>query len=291
MTQRSREQAWRDVAKILRARGFPTADLDARVLLCAADDCSPEDLVRAPDAMVRAAAAARLEAMTARRLEGEPVSRILGVRDFWGMAFAVSPAVLDPRADSEVIVEAVLSHIDDKNLPLRLLDLGTGSGCLLLALLAELPNATGVGIDRSSDALEVAGQNTAALGFAARARFQAGDWLAGDWAAEVGVDGPFDVIVSNPPYIPSGELAGLAPEVRLFDPALALDGGVDGFEAYRAIAAQAGSLLTPQGRFVLEVGAGQADDVAAILEAAGLTCLEVRSDLSGRPRALVAGLS
>ncbi len=223
----------------------------------------------------------RLSAALARRAAREPLDRILGERDFWSLTFRLSPATLSPRPDSETLVEAALGLLPDRAAPWRLLDLGTGSGCLLLALLSELPAATGLGIDLSAEAVATAGGNARRLGLAERAHFLVDDWAQGQ-------AGPFDLVISNPPYIDSGLLPALEPEVRRFDPALALDGGADGLAAFRALLPAARRLLVPGGWLVLELGQGQAPAVGNLVRAAGLTHLSTRDDLSGIARALMA---
>ncbi|HXP77293.1 MAG TPA: peptide chain release factor N(5)-glutamine methyltransferase, partial [Stellaceae bacterium] len=220
--------------------------------------------------------------LLARRSAREPVSRILGYREFWSLRFELSAAALDPRPDSETLVESVLAALGARGRAFRILDFGTGSGCLLLALLSELPNAIGTGIDCSEGALETARRNAAALGLAGRARFVRGNW--GD-----GLTGKWDVILANPPYIPSHELPGLMPEVALYEPRPALDGGADGLEAYRALAPAIARLLAPTGIAALEVGAGQATAAAGIMAKAGLALRTIRHDLSGVDRCLVLG--
>lgn len=216
-----------------------------------------------------------------RRIGGEPVWRILGERDFWGLTFKLSPETLEPRPDSEAVIEAALAWLGEgKHGPLRLLDLGVGSGCLLIALLSECRSAHGLGIDVSEAACAAAARNATDNGVGARARFQRGDWLEG-------VPGPFDLIVSNPPYIPTADIAGLAREVREHDPRRALDGGEDGLDAYRTLASGLAEVLAPGGCVVLEIGAGQEADVAAILRRGGLAHRATRHDLGGHPRALV----
>lgn len=220
-----------------------------------------------------------------RRLKREPVFRIIGRRQFWGLDLQVTPAVLDPRADTETVVSAALAAMRDRmGEPLRVLDLGTGSGAILCAMLHEWRNATGVGVDRSPAACGVASANVAALGLSRRATI-----VDGDWAASLA--GPFDLVVSNPPYIETAALAGLDPEVRDHDPVLALDGGADGLDAYRAIAASLPRLLAPGGCVVLEIGSTQAQAVAAVLNDYGLAVSGIVRDLGGHQRAIVAGHS
>ena len=265
----------------LRALGVEEADREATLLLTNACALRSIDLISAPEAPL-GEAVARLEAFAARRSAGEPLSRILGRREFWSLDFTISPDVLDPRPDTETIVEAALTAFAERRSePLSVLDLGVGSGALLAALLTELPRARGLGVDRSEAAARIARANIEALGLAARAEIRLGDWTEG--LAE-----PFDLIVSNPPYIRSGDIAGLAREVRDHDPHLALDGGADGLAAYRALAPSIARLLAPQGWFFLEVGAGQAGDVEAIASEAGLAALSSFVDLAGVAR-VVAG--
>ena len=261
----------------LAAAGVDTPELDARLLVQHALNLSREQLLFDADKPVPPDAAAKLHALVERRAAREPVSRILGERAFWSLELSLNADTLDPRPDTETIVEAALDALPDRTAPLRILDLGTGTGCILLALLAELPNATGLGIDLSPKAVEAAAGNAARNELAGRARFQAGNW--GDGLAE-----QFDLIVSNPPYIPSRDIPSLDPEVREHDPLRALDGGADGLDAYRAIAAQLPGLLAPRGIVALEVGAGQAADVAVLLEANGIGVTAVFRDLGGVER-------
>lgn len=216
----------------------------------------------------------------------EPMAYILGEREFWGLPFKVSPAVLVPRPDSETVVEAVLAVMPDKARAWRILDLGVGSGCLLLTLLREYPQASGVGLDASPEALAVARQNAEALGVSDRVRLVSGDWRRADWAR--GLGGRFDLVVSNPPYIESAAIEGLMPEVSRFEPKLALDGGRDGLDAYRLIAAAAPALVAAAGHVAVEVGDGQALDVQGLFAAAGLFPLAPWKDLGGIERVVAA---
>ena len=222
-------------------------------------------------------------ALAARRLDREPVARILGVKEFWGLPLRLNAATLVPRPETETVVEAALAAIDGagpRDRALRIADLGTGSGALLIALLTELPNATGIGTDVSREALAAARDNADRLGLAARAEFTVCDFGAA-------LTGAFDLVVSNPPYIASADIATLAPEVRR-DPRRALDGGADGLDCYRTIAGQVPRLLKPNGDLVVELGIGQEPAVATLFRAAGLTPSPARLDLSGIPRALHA---
>ncbi len=210
------------------------------------------------------------------------MSRILGSREFWSLDFALGPATLDPRPQSETLIEAVLARLEDRTAPRAVLDLGTGSGCLLLALISELPGAWGLGVDLDPAALGVARLNAAALGLGARTCFLAADWgaaLVGRW----------DVILCNPPYVEAAEIGRLAPEVAAFDPWLALDGGDDGLAAYRRVVPHIGRLLTPSGLTALEVGADQAPAVTALLRQSGLHALDQTCDLAGVAHCILAG--
>jgi len=263
----------------LAAGGIETAALDARLLFQAASDLRHEDIVAEPDLMVPPDVAARFSTLIERRCEFEPVSRILGTREFYGRSFRVTPDVLDPRADTETLIGAVLGLVEGKG-PLRILDLGTGSGAIAVTLLAELPGATAVASDLSAAALQVAKGNAEALGVADRASFVQANWFEG-------IGGKFDLIVSNPPYIPLGDIAGLAPDVREFDPARALDGGPDGLEAYRRLAAGARGHLAPSGSVVLEIGAGQENSVNELFTGQGFARKSCHFDLAGHIRCLV----
>jgi release factor glutamine methyltransferase len=216
-------------------------------------------------------------------MEREPVAYILGRREFWSLEFRVSPAVLIPRPDSETLIEAALGLYPDAGAALRVLDLGTGSGCLLLALLSERPNATGTGFDISAAALDVARSNAAALGLSSRARFAQGDWA--DLAD--GLDGaPFDLVLANPPYIPDPECLSLDRDVRDHEPHLALFGGADGLDAYRAILEILNYVLVPRGIALFEIGAGQTEPVSTLAGQAGYAVTGLFRDLAGHPRAL-----
>ncbi|MGH7122785.1 MAG: peptide chain release factor N(5)-glutamine methyltransferase [Stellaceae bacterium] len=267
----------------LSAAGVPDARREARLLMASALGWDTARVLGFPEAELTPAATARLEALLQRRRAREPISRILGHREFWSLRFELSPDTLDPRADSETLIEAVLAALDDRSRAYRVLDLGTGSGCLLLALLSELPHAVGIGIDISSGAIETARRNAAGLGLAGRAGFLREDWSDG-------LSGQWDVILANPPYIASAEIDRLAPEVARFEPKLALDGGVDGLMAYRALAPKIARVLAPStGLAAIEVGAGQAQKVTGIMAEAGLALRAVRHDLNGVDRCLVLG--
>lgn len=277
----TRGEALARAAAVLQGAGVEGGRRDARLLLAHVLECDPGAVFMRPEAPLAAAEKRRFDDLVARRARREPVSRILGRREFWSLSFALGPATLDPRPDSETLVQAVLDAIPERGRPLALLDLGTGTGCLLLALLSELPAAHGVGVDISAEAVGVARRNAAALGLDGRAAFAVGDW--GD-----ALEGPFDVIVANPPYIPDGDIAALEAEVALWDPRRALAGGPDGLVAIRAIAPAAARLLAPGGIVAVEVGEGQDAAAAAVLAATGLTVRARCPDLSGIARCVLA---
>lgn len=268
-------------ARRLAAAGVDGARRDARLLLAHALGVRAETVLGYPERAVGDAGAARFEALVERRAAREPVSRILGRREFWGLSFRVTPDVLDPRPESEVLVEGVLSRLGERDAPHRILDLGTGSGCLLLALLAELTAARGLGVDASGAALAVARANAEALGLAGRAAFEASDWGRG-------LTGAYDAVVCNPPYVADGEWPDLAPEVARYDPTPALSGGPDGLAAYRALLPHVARLLRPGGLAALEHGAAQAAAVERLAAASGLTPAGCLCDLAGRERCLLA---
>jgi release factor glutamine methyltransferase len=279
----TRSEALKALGAMLAEAGIEDFAADARLLLCAAGGLNSMDLIREPGLALDEAAVERLAPMAGRRAAGEPVSRILSRREFWSLPLAISPDVLDPRPDTETLVAAVVRELADKRqAPLRILDLGAGSGAILCALLTEFGEATGIAVDLSAAAAALARTNLADCGLAARAAVIVGSWGSA-------VQGPFDVVVSNPPYIPSREIGALHREVRDHDPALALDGGFDGLDAYRAIGRELGRLLAQGGRFFLEVGAGQDGRVMAILAGSGLAGLTTHADLAGFSR-VVSGI-
>ena len=283
----------RQIAARLAAAGLDQPALDARILVGHALNLDRDHLLTRADQPVPVEAGLRLEALVMRRLAREPVSRILGRREFWSLDFTLAPETLDPRPDSETVVEAALALTPVSDAPLVILDLGTGSGCLLLAVLSERPQARGLGIDASPGAVAAAAANAAHLGLANRAHFAQRDWTQPDWCSGLveGIATPrFDVILANPPYIPDGDLPGLEPEVARFDPLAALAGGIDGLDAYRRLAPQLPKLLTPGGVVIFEVGFGQAPQVAELFAAAGLQCLGTRTDLGGVERCVLARL-
>lgn len=283
------KQAFVGAAAVLREAGIATPELDARLLLCHAAGLSHEAYVAGAGGPVQPATLARFGTAIDRRLKREPVARITGTREFYGRGFTIAPPALDPRPDTETLIEAALALVERRgwrDQTFSLLDLGTGTGCILVTLLAELPCAQGLGTDLSPSALALAAANAARLGVGLRAAFMVADWLDG-------IDGKFDLVLSNPPYLASGEIAGLAPEVAAYDPMLALDGGPDGLDAYRRIAAGAPKVLTGGGQLLVEIGAGQAAQVSDIFRAAGLKLDQsqpIGRDLAGRPRVVAGGL-
>ncbi len=264
----------------LRGAAIEAPRLEARRLLAHVLGTTEEALLRDPRAPVPADKAAHFAALLARRVAHEPFAYLIGRVGFWTLELEVSPATLIPRADSETLVEAALQACPDHGAALRVLDLGTGTGALLLAVLSEFPAAQGIGLDLKPEAAALAARNAARLGLAGRAGF-----LAGDWAAAL--SGRFDLILCNPPYIESAAIAGLMPEVARHEPASALDGGADGLAAYRRVIADLPRLLAPRGVAVLELGAGQQAAVTALAQAVGLTAEACSADLGGVARALV----
>jgi release factor glutamine methyltransferase len=278
-------EAQRMMADSFRLFGIDSPQTDARALLCAALHLTRAQLSAQSDRILEAREVSAASALAARRVKREPVSRILGRKEFWSLPLTVTPDVLVPRPETETIVEAALDWVHSGGLreeKLRILDIGTGSGALVLALLRELPEAVGVATDISPAAIAVARANAERHTLAARCIFVV-------CSIAEALSGRFDLIVSNPPYIARGAIPDLDPEVRDFDPKLALDGGTDGLDAYRAIATVAPNLLRPGGRLVVELGIGQEPPVRALIGAAGLSAEAVRPDLAGIPRALVAG--
>jgi release factor glutamine methyltransferase len=279
------ETARRALAARLQSTANDSAELDARLLLGHALGLDLTGIITAAQRRLTADESARLEEFAGRRLAGEPVARILGEKEFWGLPLQLSPATLVPRPDTETVVELALELLragGNLDRPLRIADLGTGSGAILLALLSELPAAQGFGTDVSERALQTAAANAARTGLSTRATFIACDYASG-------LSGRFDLIVSNPPYVRSADIAGLAQEVRNHDPLAALDGGADGLDAYRTLIPQAAGLLAPGGALIVEAGAGQSSQIQALMAAAGLTSITApRADLGGIPRA-VAG--
>jgi len=265
-------------AEALANAGIENPWRDARLLLVYATGLTEADLIGYPERPVEVEI--QFTHLIGRRAKREPMSHLLGRREFWSMEFEVTADTLDPRPDSETIIEAALEYIQDTQLTLKILDLGTGTGCLLAALLSEYRYAWGVGIERDPGTAMVAEENLRRLGLAYR-----GCVVVADWTTPL--CGEFDLIITNPPYIPTADIPLLQPEVAKFEPKLALNGGTDGLNAYRRIFSAVSSLLAPGGFVVAEFGNGQAEGVVSLAEAAGLAICGVRTDLAGRPRCLV----
>jgi release factor glutamine methyltransferase len=273
--------ARRQVAERLRNSNIESADADARILVGHALGLDRTGLASSAERMLSRQEIDAINSLAARRQRHEPVARIVGSKEFWSLPLRVSSATLVPRPETETVVEAALAFAGDRKRALRIADLGTGTGAILLALLRELPNATGTGTDIDPQALATARDNAHALGLLDRAGFLQSDF--GSALTET-----FDIVVSNPPYVAAPDLSTLEPEVRDYDPRLALDGGPDGLGCYRRIAAEAARLLKPGGVIVLEIGAGQAEAVTGIFGACGLkSAAPPRADLAGIPRALI----
>jgi release factor glutamine methyltransferase len=276
------EEARRTLTSALKSGGITSAELDARLLVGDALDLDFTGLITAASRRLSHEEAQRLEEFLQRRLAGEPVARILGVKEFWGLPLQLSPATLVPRPDTETVVELALEiwRSEQGGQPRRIVDIGTGSGAILLALLSEWGETTGIGTDISPAALQTARLNAGRLGFAPRAAFVACNYMAA-------LSGMFDLIVSNPPYIRSADIAELDREVRTYDPPAALDGGADGLTAYRAIVQEAARLLAPGGTLIVEAGCGQSGPISQMMAASGLTSVRPpKADLAGIPRAV-----
>ncbi|MBT5034511.1 MAG: peptide chain release factor N(5)-glutamine methyltransferase, partial [Rhodospirillaceae bacterium] len=254
--------------------------LDARLLIAHVTDSDTASVFGFPERGLDDRQVLRLGQLVKRRVGREPMAHILGTREFWSLPFIVTRDTLVPRPDSETLIEAVLEQIPDTTKALSILDLGTGSGCLLLALLSEFPNAKGVGVDLSDGALHIAGQNAEALGLDQRATFVKGDWTSD-------LKDRYDVVITNPPYIPSDEIQHLAADVASHEPVSALDGGVDGLDSYRMIIAHLPGVLAEGASVFLETGVGQAPSVAAMIQESRLQVVDIKKDLSGTERCVV----
>jgi release factor glutamine methyltransferase len=274
--------AWKAAQALLKAQRIDSPAIDARLLLEAATGASRLDILTDPYRVVTPDQQAMLDGFVERRLRREPVSRILGRKGFWKIMLNVTPDVLSPRPDTETLIDVALLAFEPAQ-GFNVIDLGTGSGAILLAILSERPGAHGVGTDISFEALAVARDNAASLDLDGRATF-----LRTEWAAGFG-DYSFDLVVSNPPYIPSDDIPGLDPEVRDHDPVLALDGGPDGLQAYRDLAPEIMRILKPGGVFAVEIGWDQGPQVKALFEAAGFTDVKVVKDLGDRDRVVTNG--
>lgn len=269
-----------EAASMLSGAGFAEPRRLARRLVAAVLDLTPMELLAHPEQVLDQQQTRHIRLALNRMAEREPLGRILGHREFWSLDFSLSPDTLEPRPETETVVEAVLRRALDREAPLRFLDLGTGTGCILLTLLSEFPAATGFGVDLALGATVTARSNATVLGLVERAYFFVGDW-------GTAISGGFDVIASNPPYVAGAALAELPHEVALYDPCLALDGGADGLDAYRSLAVDLARLLKPGGIFACEVGSGQAPAVAAMLQASGLAIEGYERDLAGIARCVV----
>jgi release factor glutamine methyltransferase len=278
------DAARRNIARQFRNRGIESPDLDARILVGHALGLDHTALVLAGERRLDAADIVRIETLATRRLGREPVARITGTKEFWGLPFKITPAVLVPRPETETVVTQALAAVDQMGLRsrvLRIADLGVGSGAIMIALLAELPNASAIGTDRDPAALALARENAGRLGVAPRAAFVACDFGA---ALAPGCD----LVVTNPPYVCTSEIAELEPDVREFDPRGAIDGGLDGLAAFRTIATHASHIVAPGAHLIAEVGKDQADAVAALFISAGFGHIRIVPDLAGISRAVVA---
>jgi release factor glutamine methyltransferase len=267
-------------AKQLAAAEIDNPHLDARILIQHILGCDRMQMLTGAERILSDDDLFNIQKIIARRTAHEPVARIIGEREFWGLSFGLNEATLEPRPDSETLVEAVLSVASHER-PIQILDLGTGTGCLLLSLLHELPEAEGLGIDIAQRAVEQATINAENLGLMSRAKFQLGDWLAG-------IAESFDIIISNPPYIIHDNIMALQPEVRENDPLRALDGGMDGLDDYRKLIPLIPKSLNAHGVVAMEVGQGQAQFVADLMKDAGLKEIKIYNDLAGIERCLVA---
>lgn len=282
-------EAFKDAADKLHAAGIDSARLDARLLVAQAVGGAPTVVLTVRERELTAAQSTVLAALVRRREAREPMAHILGEREFWSLTFKVTADTLIPRGDSETLIEAALRDVPDDGRGMRILDIGTGSGCLLLTLLHAWPGATGVGVDISAGALDVAVENARRLGLEGRAQFVLEDvFVPGALARLAGAPLPgFTLVVSNPPYIPDEDVAGLDPDVRDYEPHLALKGGLDGLDAYRAILAGIGDILATTGKVCLEVGKGQHRDVIALADQQGLDVVGVNRDISSVERCII----
>ncbi len=274
--------AWKGAQARLKAAGIDSPSIDARLLLEASTGVGRVDILNDPYRVLEADKFAAFEAMVERRLKREPVSRILGKKGFWKIMLNVTPDVLSPRPDTETLLDVIVRAFPPQR-AFDMIDLGTGSGAILLAALVERAGARGVGTDISTEAIAVARENAANLDLDGRCTFIRTDWAAGF------ADDSFDLVVSNPPYIPTGDIPGLDPEVREHDPHLALDGGLDGLQPYRDLAPEVARILRPEGVFAVEIGWDQGPAVKALFEAAGFTGVKVVKDLGDRDRVVTNG--
>jgi release factor glutamine methyltransferase len=273
--------AWRGVRDKFRAAGLDTPELDARCLAQAAFGCDALALATRENDLAGNDGLARLEALAARRLTGEPVARIIGHKEFYGLDFSLNAATLVPRPETELLVDLALEALANVTAP-RFVDLGTGTGCIAISILSQIPRATGIATDLSPEALGAARGNAVSHSVAARLQLREGNWYEALEGGDL-----FDLIIANPPYVESEIIGDLMPDVRDFDPALALDGGADGLVAYRAIAKRAAHWLNPGGTLMVEVGSEQGLEVGALFAAVGLDGVEIKKDLAGLDRVVI----
>ncbi len=269
-----------EASEILQTAEVENPRREARLLACHFFDIDMAKVLGRPELEISEDQVVVFQQGVARRANREPMSHILGEKEFWGLPFKVNQHTLTPRPDSETLIEAVLEKIEDKSAPLHILDLGTGTGCLLLSLLSEYPNAQGIGVDLSEAALAVAKENAQSLGLSERMKFVQGSWFEG-------ITGKFDIIISNPPYIPRRDEGILEPEVAEYEPHMALFGGMDGLHCYRAITMEAGVFLNPNGLLILEIGVHQAEDVSGLVGESGFKEIIVKKDLAGIERCVM----
>lgn len=276
----SLSQALISAKKLFKETGIPSFSLDAELLLAHTLDKSREFVLGRPEYELSEDAVARYEGFIKRRQNREPVAKIIGKKEFWSREFSVNSSTLDPRPDSETIIEAVLELYPDRNSEFKVIDFGTGSGCLLLTILAEYPNSLGVGVDVERDTLDMAISNAAKLGLAKRSEFILNNWAEG-------MEGQFELIISNPPYIKNSDIKELEPEVSAHEPYKALAGGEDGLDCYRLLAPQMKNLLKQNGHLIFEFGMGQENCVREICELSGFSFVSFKNDLAGIPRCIV----
>jgi release factor glutamine methyltransferase len=274
------QESLRSGVMTLQKAHIESASLDARILLEHVMGCTREKLMVDMKHPLPSQTYAKYQTLIAARAKRHPVSHLIGAREFWGQSFKVTPDTLDPRPDSETLIEAVIARFPDKNAKLTVVDLGTGTGCLLLTLLKEYPHMMGVGVEKSEAALSVAKENAMALGLGSRARFVCSRWFEQ-------VEGQFDIVVSNPPYIATKDMVALAPEVALYEPKLALDGGIDGLDCYRELLPAMREYMKAKAVAFFEIGMGQQRDIEAIADKASLKVEAVASDLGGIPRCVI----
>lgn len=278
------DQLYKDIIKMLETAGIETPSLDARLIIEERARYDWSDIVTRPDQVIEVGAQQLIMEDVGQRCAGKPLSRIYGEREFWGLPFALSEDTLDPRPDTELIIDIALQHFANKEQPIRILDLGTGSGCILISLLSEFSDSVGFGIDLSAGAVKTAKSNAQQNSCGKRAHFICGSWM--DAIVADNAQHKFDLIVSNPPYITNQVIAGLSPEVKNHDPILSLDGGVDGLQAYKYIFQHLKSYLSDDGIALFEIGYDQENDVMRLSEDAGFALRRVHADLAGNPRAV-----